>query len=229
MKQLQTAGGIAALCLSGLFVGLLLLLAVVLPGQGLGPHTLDDPAKGIPFAATSSLPVVIALIYIGNALVFVPLMLALYHRLQAAAPARLQVAVVAGLVASGLFLAYGMIPMVGNPVVVSTYQQDAVRGGAVYLALRVTANAMSAGALFALGWAISLIGWVALRAGGLPKMLSAIMLLAGIALIVSFALLPVGLIGVLLAPIWSAWLGVVLLREPATVIDSRRHAVAAGA
>jgi hypothetical protein len=229
MKQLQTAGGIAALCLSGLFVGLLYLLAVALPGQGLGPHTLDDPAIGIPFVATSSLPGIIALVYIGTALVFVPIMLALYQRLQAAAPALLQVVVVAGLVASGLFLAYGMITMVGNPTVVSAYQHDAARGGAVYLALRLTGNAMNAGALFALGWAIALVSWVTLRAGGLPKVLSAIMLLAGITLIVSFVLLSVGLIGVLLAPIWSAWLGVVLLRAPAKVIDSRRQAVVAGA
>ena len=229
MKQLQTTGGIAALCLSGLFVGLLFLLAVMLPGQGLGPHTLDDPATGIPFVATSSLPVMIALIYIGNALVFVPIMLALYQRLRAAAPAVMQVVVVAGLIASGLFLAYGMINLVGAPTVVSAYQHDAARGGAVYLALRLTANAMSAGALFACGWAISLVSWTALRGGGLPKLLSSIMLLAGISMILSFALLSVGLIGVLFAPVWSAWLGFVLLRKRAHVRDTGRQAVVAGA
>ena len=229
MKQRQTAGGIAALGLSGLFVGLLLLLAVVLPGRGLGPHTLDHPATGIPFVASSSLPVIIALVYIGIALAFVPMMLALYQRLREAAPAMSQVAVVASLVAAGLFLAYGMIPMVGNPAVVTIYQDDAARGGAVYLALRLTANAMSAGALFAAGWAISLVGWAALRAGGLPKVLSSIMLLGGISKILSFALLSVGLIGLLLAPIWSAWLGVVLLRERAHVMDTRRRPVVAQA
>ena len=215
MNQQSTIGGVAALALSGLFVALLLLLAVVLPAQGFGPGTLNDPARGVPFVATSVLPLVLALIYLGTAVVFVPLMLALDDRLRATAPTLRQAAVVAGLIASGLFLAYGMIAVVGNPTVVSIYQQDAALGGAVYLALRVTANALNAGALFAAGWAIALVGWAALRGGGLPKGLSWIMLLGGSSMILSFALLSVGLVGVLLAPIWSGWLGVVLLREHA--------------
>ena len=226
-KHLQTTAGIAALCLSGLYVALLLLLAVALPGQGFGPGTLNTPATGIRFLATSSLPVVLNLIYIGNSLVFVPIMLALFHRFRAAAPALIQVAVVAGLIASGLFLAYGMINVVGSPTVVSTYQHDPVSGGAVYLALRLTGNGMNAGAIFALGWAIALISGVALRAGGLPKVLSSMMLLAGISMILSFTLLSVGLIGALLTPIWSAWLGFVLLREPANVAMSGKLAVPA--
>ena len=36
---------------------------------------------------------------------------------------------------------------------------------------------------------------------------------AGVAMIVSFVLLPIGLLGVLLAPVWSIWLGITLLRE----------------
>jgi hypothetical protein len=229
MKQRQTVGGIAALCLSTLFIGLLLLLAVVLPGQGFGPHTLDDPTTGIRFVATSWLPVVLALIYIGNALAFVPLTLALAHRLRAAAPAVMQVVVAAGLIASGSWLAYGMISISSIPVVVSTYQHDAAGGGAIYLALRLTANGMNAGAIFASGWAISLAGWTALRAGGLPKLLSSFMLLAGILMILSFALLLVGLIAVLLAPFWSAWLGCVLLRERATLAAASMLAVVADA
>jgi hypothetical protein len=229
MKQRQTVGGIAALCLSTLFIGLLLLLAVVLPGQGYGPHLLDDPATGIRFVATSWLPVVLALIYIGNALAFVPLTLALAHRFRAAAPAVVQVIVAAGLIASGSWLAYGMISMISIPVVVSTYQHDAAGGGAIYLALRLTTNGMNAGAIFAAGWTISLVGWTALRVHGLPKLLSMLMLLAGILMILSFALLSVGLIGVLLAPVWSAWLGCALLRKQAMLEDGRMLAVVADA
>lgn len=228
MKQLQTVGGIAALCLSTLFIGLL-LIAIVLPDQGFGPHTLDDPATGIRFLATSSLSVVIYLIYIGNALVFVPLTLALHHRLRAAAPAAMQVVVAAGLIASASWIAYGMISIVGTSTVISSYQHDASTGAPVYLALRLVANGMNASAIFAAGWAISLIGWTALRTGGLPKFLSSLMLLAGVLMIVSFALLSVGLIAVLLAPIWSAWLGRVLLRDQAAVVDARMLAVVADA
>ena len=213
MKHLQRIGGIAALCLSVLFVGLLVLLAVVLPAQGFGPGTLNDPSKGIPFVVTSSLPMVIDLIYIATAVVFVPIALALFERMRAEASATMQLVVAAGLVASTSFLTYGMINFVGNHTVVSIYQQNTASGAAVYLALRLTGNAINAGALFAAGWAITLTGWVGIHSGGLSIALSIVMLLGGVAMIVSFALLPIGLIGVLLAPIWSAWLGVVLLRE----------------
>jgi hypothetical protein len=39
-----------------------------------------------------------------------------------------------------------------------------------------------------------------------------IMVGGGLAMIVSFVLLPVGLLGVLLVPVWSIWLGMTLLR-----------------
>ena len=35
-------------------------------------------------------------------------------------------------------------------------------------------------------------------------------------MIVSFVLLPIGLLGVLLAPVWSIWLGITLLQEART-------------
>lgn len=213
--------------LSILFIGLLVLLAVVLPSQGYGPGTLNDPAKGIAFVASSPLPAVIDLIYLGNALVFVPITLALVERLRAAAHALMRVVLAAGLIASGLFLAYSMINFVGNPGAISAYQHDPATGAAVYLALRLTGNAMNASALFAAGWAIVLAGWAGLCTNQLPKALSVVMLLAGVSMIVSFALLPIGLIGVLLAPIWSAWLGLVLLRDHASERDSGKVLLAA--
>jgi hypothetical protein len=125
MKHLQTVGGVAALCLSALFISLL-VIAVVLPSQGYGQHMLDDPTVGIRFLATSGLPVIISLLYIGTALVFVPLTLALQHRFLGTAPALMQVAVAASLIASSAWLAYGMINIVGTPTIVSTYQHSVV-------------------------------------------------------------------------------------------------------
>ncbi len=229
MKQRHTVGGIAALCLSAVFIGLLLLLAVVLPSQGFGPHTLDDPTTGMRFVATSWLPSVLSLISIGTALAFVPLTLALVHRLRAVAPTAIYVIVAAGVIASGAWLAYGMINIVGAPVIVTAYQHDPALARAIYLALRLTANDMNASAILAAGCTICLSSWTALRVGAVPKVLSFLMLLSSIAMILSFALLSVGLIGVLVAPVWSAWLGVVLLSKQATTEHARMRAVVADA
>jgi hypothetical protein len=212
MKYGSRAGGIASIVLGVLFLCYILLLAVVLPAQGLGPGTLNNPGTGIPFVATSSLPVAINAIYLGISVAWLLITMALDTRLRAGAPAVMQISAVAGLFASGLFLIYAMINIVGNPIAVSLYQNDAVAGGAVYVTLRATANAMNAGALFAAGWSLLLAGWSALRLYGLPRILSVLLIGAGLAMIVSFVSLPVGLLGVLLAPVWSVWLGITLLR-----------------
>src|SRR3954454_2398762 len=102
MNKLQKAGAAAAMLLGALFIGYIVLLAVVLPAQGLGPGTLNNPATGIPFVAASILPLAIDAIYIGIALVFLLLTLGLYDRLRSDAPAMMQIGVAAGLLASGL-------------------------------------------------------------------------------------------------------------------------------
>jgi hypothetical protein len=213
MNNLQKTGAMASLLLGALFIGYIALLAVVLPAQGLGPGTLNNPATGIPFVAASVLPLAIDGIYIGIAAVFLLLTLALCDRLRSSAPIMMPISAAAGLIASGLFLIYAMINIVGNPIAVSMYQHDTVAGGVIYVTLRATANAMNAGALFAAGWALLLAGWSAQGARSLPQLLNYLMIGAGVAMIVSFVLLPIGLLGVLIAPVWSIWLGMTLLRE----------------
>jgi hypothetical protein len=51
MTNSYKIGGIASIVLGALFIGYIVLLAVVLPAQGLGPGTLNNPATGIPFVA----------------------------------------------------------------------------------------------------------------------------------------------------------------------------------
>ena len=230
MNSFRKLGAIASLMLGVLFLGYIGLLAVVLPAQGLGPGTLNNPATGIPFVAASALPLVIDAIYIGIAITFLLITLALYDRLRPAAPVMMPISAAAGLLASGLFLIYAMINIVGNPIAVSMYQHDTVAGGIIYVTLRATANAINAGALFAAGWALLLAGWSACSARSLPRLLGYLVIGAGVAMMVSFVLLPIGLLGVLLAPVWSIWLGITLLREsraasaPATVFEAFQSA-----
>jgi hypothetical protein len=216
MYTAQKAGGGAAIALSSLFIALLILLIAVLPSQGFGPGALSDPAVGIPFLEYSILPSVIDFIYIGCAVVLVPILLGLYQRFHSNHVVVMSLAFTAGAIASSLFLAYGMINFIGAPYSVSAYHQNAAVGATLYLTLRTIANAMNAAALFATGWAVVLSGWAIRQTRTTSQALAYLMLLAGGATLISFAFLPIGLLGILLAPIWSLWVGIVLLRMPSS-------------
>jgi hypothetical protein len=110
-----------------------------------------------------------------------------------------------------------MINFIGAPYIVSTYQENATVGGTLYLTLRTTANAMNAAALFATGWAIVLSGWAIRQTRTTSPVLAYLMLLAGGATLISFAFLPIGLLGMLLAPVWSLWVGIALLGKPSPI------------
>jgi len=208
VQNLQRIGGFAAIGLGLLFIGYIVLLFVIMPAQGVGPGTLNDPSHGIPFLATSQLPMLIDFIYMGIAIAILLITLSLYDRLSEFAPSIMQISNAAGVIATALFLGYAMINFVGNPIAVSVYANDATTGGTLYLTLRVIANGLNAAALFASGWAILLAGWSAVGSGRLPMLLSYLMIGAGAAMVVSFVLLPVGLLAVVLAPVWSIWLGI---------------------
>ncbi len=208
---LRTIGGLAALGLGALFIALLVVLAGILPGQGFGPGALNDPAIGVTFL-TTLWPTVIASVYLGIAVTFGVITLAVSASFDRAAPALRQFLTATGLVAATLFLAYAMINLIGAPYIVSAYQQDPSVGAAIYLALRIMGNGLNSGALFAAGLATCLIGWIGFRTGQTPKVLNGLLLVTGVCTTLSFAILPLGLFGVLLAPIWSIWLGVLLLR-----------------
>lgn len=212
--SLRTIGGFAALALGGLFIALLVLLAGVLPSLGFGPGALNDPAIGVKFLATPW-PALIAFIYLGIALTFGVITLAMNTWFEPAMPALRQLLAASGLVAATLFLAYAMINFIGSPYIVSAYQQDPTLGAAIYLALRIIGNGINAGALFAAGLATWWIGWIGFRTGQTSKILNGLLLVTGVCTTLSFAILPLGLLGVLLAPIWSIWLGVLLLRSKA--------------
>ena len=68
--------------------------------------------------------------------------------------------------------------------------------------------------LFALGWWVFLASWAALRAGALPRWLNYVGLLTGAVEIMGF-IVPLQPLSPLLQLVWSAWLGITLLREKA--------------
>ncbi len=69
------------------------------------------------------------------------------------------------------------------------------------------------------GWAILLAGWAAIRTVDFPKALASLLLLAGGLSVCAFLIPIFSLIAPLLYVIWSVWLGVFLLREPALSVQ----------
>jgi hypothetical protein len=140
-------------------------------------------------------------------------MLALYNQMHREHGVVMPIALVAGAIASALLLAYGMMNFISAPSIVAAYEQNPTVGGTIYLTQRISANAMSAAALFAMGWAIMLTGWAMCTRGTMPRLLAYLMLFAGGATLMSFVILPIGLLGLLLAPVWSLWVGIALLYD----------------
>ena len=217
MKNIQKVGAFASLAF-GLSFTLLLVLLITIASQGYVPGSGNNPAKALEFAGSSSIPYIIYLLYMLSALLIVLIVMALADRLQEHAPAQMQLAMIAASATGIFFLAYAMLGYVGEPMLISVYQQDASLGASAYLAMRVVSNALNSSAIFAAGWAILLTGWAAIRVIDFPRALASLLLVAG-GLSVSAFLIPIfSLLAPLLYIVWSVWLGVFLLREPALTL-----------
>jgi hypothetical protein len=214
MKTIQKIGGFASLAF-GLSFTVLLILLITIASQGYVPGSGNNPGKALEFAGSSIIPYIIYLLYMLLALLIVLIIMALADRLKDRAPVQMQLAMIAASATGIFFLVYAMLGYVGEPILIGVYQQDASLGATAYLAMRVVSNALNSSAIFAAGWAILLTGWAAIRTVDFPKALASLLLLAGGLSVCAFLIPIFSLIAPLLYVIWSVWLGVFLLREPA--------------
>lgn len=169
-------------------VGALLLalsFVLLIVGNVVVPSNLDE--------ASSSR--IIGLIQILFAVAFMLTAPGLNDRLQESSPNLMRIATASGLGAAVLFLATGMFNFGAPPAAVGDVGTALIRAS-----------------IFAAGWWALLASWAGLQ-GGLPRILSYMGLLFGAAGILSFAIPPLNPIGALLGIVWSAWLGMVLLRS----------------
>ena len=217
MKNIQKIGGFASVVF-GISFTILLVLLITIASQGYVPGSGNNPGKALEFAGSSPIPYVIYLLYMLSALLIILIAMALVDRLQDRAPVQMQLAMIAASAAGIFFLVYAMLGYVGEPMLIGVYQQDASLGASAYLGMRVVSNALNSSAIFAAGWAILLAGWAAIRTVDFPRALASLLLLAG-GLSVSAFLIPIfSLLAPLLYIVWSIWLGVFLLREPALTL-----------
>ncbi len=213
MKPLRKYGGLAALYLAVAYlIGMVIFLVV------LDYPSISDPAQKV--ALLVEMPAVTfvtnLLMYVFFGVGLIVLALALYQRLQAGAPALMQVATAIGIIWAGSLIASGMVANAGIAPAVARYAHDPAQAALAWQGIETVASGLGNGNGEILGglWVL-LVSLAALRTGGLPKGLNILGLLVGAVGIVS--LIPgltdlVGAFG-LGQVIWFVWLAIVLLRS----------------
>jgi|SRR5579859_414950 len=209
MKGSQRIGAYAALLQGILFVVLLILFAVVLPGQGVTSFSQlgTDAAKA---ATVAPILAVISLIVLFDSASVILVTLALYDRMQAGAPTRMRYAVAGATIASALFLGQAMLGIVGGRLLGGV--TDASLIGPANLAFGLISQSLLSAAVFAAAVSSLVWAWAALATKNFSAALSYVVILGGVAAIVSIFVPALQLVEFVLNAIWSLWLGYVLMR-----------------
>jgi hypothetical protein len=222
MNGLQKLGAVAALAMAATWVVAFAVLVGVLRPAGYFDQGVTALEKARIITENQALASIAYLIpYVTWGILLVVLALALYDRLKAGAPAVAQIATAIGLIWAGLVIASGLVATLGIRVVGELYGTDAAQAGAVWAPVETVARALGGGAGEVLGgvWLV-LIGWAALRARELPRALSFLGIVLGVAGILTVVppLAPVAALYGLGLIAWFVWLGIVMVRT------SRRRA-----
>lgn len=145
------------------------------------------------------------------------IILALDERLQAGSPAVVRIATMLGLASALLFFAVGGLRFTSYPQLSSLYSQDPGAVGAAYLGYLMVDSGLDRAAIFASGWWLLLMNWVALPLREWSKALSYLGLLVGMGGILGGAMPSLAPIALLLYIVWFLWLGITLVRAPIVV------------
>ncbi len=206
VSQLHRIGAYAAFALTVQFLATLVWIAASWPAAGLSGLT---EAMGATFVAQSQAPMPFALMNLYNASFAasaVVLATVLREHL-VETPYLMRLAVIAIIIASALFLASGIIPIVSIPEAVRAHDLSAVRaivGVVTGIVLAATTGA---------GIGVVLAASAALRSGRLPRLLCYVFLADGLMQIVEFAVPAFLILDPLAGTFWSLWLGLILWRD----------------
>jgi hypothetical protein len=222
MNGLQKMGGVAALAMAATWVVAFAVLLGVLTPAGYFDEGVTALERARIITDNQALASIAYLIpYVAFGILLVVLALALYDLLKAGAPAVAQIATAIGLIWAGLVIASGLVAILGIRVVGELYGTDAAQAGAVWAPVETVVGGLGGAAGEVLGgvWLV-LIGWAALRARELPKALSFLSIVLGVAGILTVVppLEPAAFLYGLGLIVWFVWLGIVMLRT------SRRRA-----
>ena len=216
MDGLQKMGGVAALVMAATWVVAFAVLLGVLMPAGYFDQAVSGVERARIIADNQALASISYLIpYVAWGILLVVLALALHDRLKAGMPAVAQIATAIGLIWAGLVIASGLVATLGIRVVGELYGTDAAQAGALWAPVETVAGGLGgeAGEIMGGVWLL-LIGWAALRARELPRALSVLGIVLGVAGILTVVppLEPASSLYGLGLIVWFVWLGIVLLR-----------------
>ncbi|MBI5877394.1 MAG: hypothetical protein HZB53_07070 [Chloroflexi bacterium] len=204
MNNLQKWGGIAALGhAAALVVGMVLGFTLMFP-------LLDAaPDQVLKFLADNQTLVYLwnLIVYWGSAITLVIMVLALYERLKAGSPALMQTATVFGFIWAGLIIGTGNLMLHNLGVVANLYGNDTAQAAAAWTALVRSL------------WVL-LLSLAALRTRGLTRAPGYLGVFLGIAGILTMIPALAEIMFMIFGPgmmVWSAWVGIVMLRRSAAV------------
>jgi hypothetical protein len=216
MKNLQKIGGIAALIHAAAYVvGIVLGVTLIFP-------LLDsDPGQYMAFVANNQ-----AIVYLWNlisywvsAAALVVLALALYERLKAGSPALVQTATVFGLIWAALIIGSANLMLSDVGVIADLYGKGPAQAETVWLALGAVETGIVSGNEIVGSLWVLLLSLAALRTEGLARALNYLGVALGVAGIFPgiLAFIPAvknfSMIFGLGMIVWSAWVGIVMLRS----------------
>jgi hypothetical protein len=215
--NLQKAGGWSAIVLACV-IHIQLFTANII-SQGM-PRSSDfhDPAMAI--AAYQNSPVAcMAYPLLGIVIAFLTLFvaLALQERMQSNAPHIMRFVVITASTYFTLYVLCQMSDVFRNALLADSGDISA------HKALIVLHESLGYTAVHAWGWGLLFLAWAALKTHALPRMLGCVILAYGIVGIIqfAFAISPLLVVGwglwMLLGSIVFVWLGVILIRKPASV------------
>ncbi|MCA9943838.1 MAG: DUF4386 family protein [Anaerolineales bacterium] len=220
MNKLQKWGGVAALYEAlAYIIGFVGFIAVVNVGG------ITDPLEKVAAIVENQglLTALHLIVYVAWGASLVVLSLALHDRLDGKRSALARTATAFGIVWSVLVIASGMIYNVGMETAVSLHAANPEQAATVWLAIESVFNGLGGGVEVVGGIWVLLLSAAALGNGSLSRAFNYFGFLVGVAGIVSvvpaLAEISASLFG-LTQIVWFAWLGMALLRQPKTAVQS---------
>ena len=220
MNKLQKWGGVAALYEAlAYIIGFVGFIAVVNVGG------ITDPLEKVAAIVENQglLTALHLIVYVAWGASLVVLSLALHERLDGKRSALARTATAFGIIWSVLVIASGMIYNVGMETAVSLHAANPEQAATVWLAIESVFNGLGGGVEVVGGIWVLLLSAAALGNGSLSRAFNYFGFLVGVAGIVSvvpaLAEISASLFG-LTQIVWFAWLGMALLRQPKTAVQS---------
>jgi hypothetical protein len=213
MFSLQKTGGIAAVVEAlAYIVGFVVMATVLNPGDTEGWTSAQKLAFVLERKSILQAWMILIYVVFGIALVF--LAVALHEGLHGTSSDLMKVATPFAFIWAGLVIASGMVGSVGLEVVAALHARDATQAASAWFAISAVQDGLGGGVEIVGGVWVLLISAASLRSSVLPRILSYLGLVVGVAGILTVvpALGELGAIFGLGQIVWFAWLGILMLR-----------------